>query len=52
MPVGARLDRKVIDEALWLPVAQVKQVSFTSTRLGNHQSTPASGPIVSQMWVR
>lgn len=48
----ARIDRRVIDEALWLPVANVKQVAFTSARLGNYQTTPASGPIVSQMWVR
>ncbi|WP_329443767.1 ABC transporter substrate-binding protein [Streptomyces canus] len=48
----ARIDRRVIDEALWLPVVNFKQVSFTSTRLGNYQATPAFGPIVSQMWVR
>ncbi|WP_449349478.1 ABC transporter substrate-binding protein [Streptomyces shaanxiensis] len=48
----AEIDRKVIDEALWLPVANVKQVVFTSTRLGNYQTSPAYGPLVSQMWVR
>lgn len=42
----------MIDEALWLPVVNFKQVAFTSTRLGNYQATPAFGPIVSQMWVR
>ncbi|MFC8429973.1 ABC transporter substrate-binding protein [Streptomyces sp. NPDC057253] len=48
----ARIDRKVIDEALWLPVVNFKQVAFASARLGNYQSTSASGPLVSQMWVR
>lgn len=48
----AGIDRKVIDEALWLPVVNFRQVAFTSARLGNYQSTSASGPLVSQMWVR
>ena len=48
----AQVDRKVIDEAVWIPVANVKQVSFTSTRLGNYQTTLGFGPLVSQMWVR
>lgn len=47
-----RVDRKVIDEAVWLPVASVSQVAFTSTRLGNYQAAPGFGPLVSQMWVR
>jgi peptide/nickel transport system substrate-binding protein len=47
-----RVDRTVIDEAVWLPVANVRQVAFTSTRLGNYQTAPGFGPLVSQMWVR
>jgi peptide/nickel transport system substrate-binding protein len=47
-----RVDRKVTDEAVWLPVANVKQVAFTSARLGNYQTALGFGPLVSQMWVR
>ena len=48
----ALVDRMVVDEAVQLPVANVKQVAFTSARLGNYQTTPGFGPLVSQMWVR
>ncbi|MFI6407180.1 ABC transporter substrate-binding protein [Streptomyces sp. NPDC050548] len=48
----ARVDRTVVDEAVQLPVANVRQVAFTSARLGNYQTTPGFGPLVSQMWVR
>ncbi|MFF4258019.1 BTAD domain-containing putative transcriptional regulator [Streptomyces sp. NPDC001663] len=47
-----QVDRKVIDEAVWIPVANVKQVAFISTRLGNYQTALGFGPLVSQMWVR
>ncbi|ANS64450.1 extracellular solute-binding protein [Streptomyces lincolnensis] len=47
-----QVDRMTVDEAVWIPVANVKQVSFTSTRLGNYQTTLGFGPLVSQMWVR
>ena len=47
-----QVDRMTIDEAVWIPVANIKQVSFTSTRLGNYQTTLGFGPLVSQMWVR
>ncbi|MCI3277215.1 ABC transporter substrate-binding protein [Streptomyces cylindrosporus] len=46
------VDRKVLDEAVRIPVANVKQVSFISTRLGNYQTSPGLGPLISQMWVR
>ncbi|MFG2371463.1 hypothetical protein ACGFY9_08295 [Streptomyces sp. NPDC048504] len=47
-----QVDRKVTDEAVQLPVANVRQVAFTSARLGNYQTTPGFGPLVSRMWVQ
>ena len=47
----ALVDRTVVDEAVQLPIANVRQVVFTSARLGNYQTTPGFGPLVSQMWV-
>ncbi|MEU6142140.1 BTAD domain-containing putative transcriptional regulator [Streptomyces sp. NPDC047081] len=47
-----QVDRMVIDEAVWIPVANLRQVSFTSTRLGNYQTALGFGPLISQMWVR
>ncbi|MGI5453840.1 ABC transporter substrate-binding protein [Streptomyces sp. CA-249302] len=47
-----QVDRKVVDEAVRIPVANGRQVSFTATRLGNYQTAPGFGPLISQMWVR
>ncbi len=56
-PVGteqlaARLDRALVDKAVWVPYATPRDVDVVSRRLGNFQVNPAYGELLDQMWVR
>ena len=48
----AQIDRKVTDDAPWIPGYVGKTFVLTSTRVGNYQSNLLSGPLWDQMWVR
>jgi YVTN family beta-propeller protein len=48
----ARLDRKVVDQAPWLPTVNLNMVDFVSQRVGNYQFHPQWGMLLDQLWVR
>jgi YVTN family beta-propeller protein len=50
--VWARLDRQVVDRAVWAPLFNVLGADFVARRVGNYQYNPALGPLLDQLWVR
>ena len=52
MPLWAEVDRKLTDEAAWIPYLTPRQLVFTSTRVGNVQYHPSWGLLLDQLWVR
>lgn len=48
----AQVDRKVTDQAPWVPVFNQASTMFVSPRVGNYQDSPEYGPLLDQMWVR
>jgi peptide/nickel transport system substrate-binding protein len=48
----ARLEREVVDNAIVVPVINPTSIDFVSKRLGNYQSHPLFGMLISQVWVR
>jgi YVTN family beta-propeller protein len=48
----ARLERKLIDQAIVVPVLTPKATDFVSKRVGNYQRHPVFGILISQVWVR
>ena len=48
----ARLERKLIDQAIVVPVITPKATDFVSKRVGNYQRHPVFGILISQVWVR
>jgi peptide/nickel transport system substrate-binding protein len=48
-----RVDRAIVDEAVWVPLVNPKQIDVVSKRVGNYQSSPnGAGIPVDQLWVR
>jgi peptide/nickel transport system substrate-binding protein len=50
--VWAGLDRRITNEAPWLPLFTPKLVDFVSKRVGNYQFNPLWYFLVDQAWVR
>jgi peptide/nickel transport system substrate-binding protein len=48
----ARIDRKIVDQAPWLPTVNLNTVDFISERVGNHQFHPQWGMLLDQLWVK
>ena len=48
----AQVDRIATDEAPWVPIFNVGDTQFVSSRVGNYQESPEYGPLLDQMWVR
>jgi peptide/nickel transport system substrate-binding protein len=48
----ARIDQMLTDDAPAVAMETPRSFVITSSRLGNYQSNPYDGPILSQMWVR
>jgi peptide/nickel transport system substrate-binding protein len=48
----ARIDRELVDRAVWLPMINERGIDFTSTRVANYESHPYWGLFVDQLWVR
>jgi YVTN family beta-propeller protein len=48
----ARIDRRIVDDAPWLPLVTPKKVDFLSNRVGNYQYSPQWTMLIDQLWVR
>lgn len=48
----ARIDRRVVDRAPWLPTVNLHTIDFLSARAGNYQFHPQWGILLDQLWVR
>jgi peptide/nickel transport system substrate-binding protein len=47
----ARADRRLTDEAAWVPVLQPASVSIVSARVGGYHYVPTIGTLVHRLWV-
>jgi ABC-type transport system substrate-binding protein len=50
--VWATMDRRLVDEAAWIPTVHPLGVDFVSARVQNYQFQPYSGVIADQLWLR
>jgi YVTN family beta-propeller protein len=48
----ARVDRRVVDAAPWIPLLNAQGLELTSKRVGNYQRNPQFGVLIDQLWVR
>jgi peptide/nickel transport system substrate-binding protein len=48
----SRIDRELVDRALWLPMINERGIDFLSTRVANYESHPYWGLFADQLWVR
>jgi peptide/nickel transport system substrate-binding protein len=48
----ARIDRTLVDQAVWLPLVTPTNTTFVSARVGNYRYHPLWGPLIDQFWVR
>ena len=48
----AAVDRRITDQALWVPTVNVYAAELVSSRLRNYQYHPVWGFIASAAWVR
>ena len=48
-----RVDRKIVDQAAWVPLVNPKEFDVLAKRVGNYQYSPAGmGMLIDQLWVR
>jgi ABC-type transport system substrate-binding protein len=50
--IAARLDRRVVEAAPWVPLFTPRFTDFVSKRVGNYQAQPGNGVLLDQLWVR
>jgi peptide/nickel transport system substrate-binding protein len=48
----AQIDRRIVDQAPWLPTINLNTVDFLSERVGNYQFHPQWGLLLDQLWVK
>ncbi len=48
----SRIDRELVDKAVWVPLVDLSGVDFVSRRLRNYQFHPVWGFIADQVWLR
>jgi YVTN family beta-propeller protein len=48
----AAIDRRLTDDAAWVPTVSLRDVELTSRQLGNYQYNPVWGFLADQSWVR
>lgn len=48
----ARIDRRLVDRAAWLPLVTPANTDLVSQRVGNYRYHPLWGPLIDQLWVR
>ena len=47
-----RIERQLVDQAVWLPMVTPNTTDLVSRRVGNYQFHPLWGLLVDQLWVR
>ena len=47
-----RVDRRITDQALWVPIENLSTPELVSSRLRNYQFHPVWGFIADQAWLR
>ncbi len=47
-----KLDREIMDKALWVPLYNTHGADLVSKRVGNYRYNPRAGALLSQLWVR
>jgi peptide/nickel transport system substrate-binding protein len=50
--IWARIDRELVDRAVWLPMINERGIDFLSTRVANYESHPYWGLFADQLWVK
>ena len=48
----ATADRRLVDEAAWVPLVNEVTVHVTGSDVGNYVWSPVVGALLDQMWVR
>jgi peptide/nickel transport system substrate-binding protein len=48
----ARVDRRITDQAPWIPAIQPAALSVVSARVGGYHYIPSAGVLVDRLWVR
>lgn len=48
----SRIDRELVDQALWVPLYKARALTALSTRVGNHRYHPFWNVLIDQLWVR
>jgi peptide/nickel transport system substrate-binding protein len=48
----ATVDRRLVDEAAWVPFVNQRAVDFVSKRVRNYQYTPVGGFVAQEAWLR
>ena len=48
----AAADRRLVDEAAWVPLVNEVAVYLTGSRVGNYAWSPMVGALLDQMWIR
>lgn len=48
----SRIERQLVDHAVWLPMVTPRTTDLVSRRVGNYQFHPLWGLLVDQLWVR
>jgi len=46
------VDRRVVDEAPWIPLFNIRSTDLASRRLGNYTYNPQLGLLIDQAWIR
>ena len=52
LSLWGQIDRRIMDDAPVVPTANAVIDAFTSTRVGNVQTTPVMPMLIGQMWVK
>jgi ABC-type transport system substrate-binding protein len=52
LPLWAKIDHRIVDDAPIVPTANQVMNVFTSARVGNVQMTPSIVFLIDQMWVK
>jgi YVTN family beta-propeller protein len=48
----AQIDRRIVDQAPWLPTLNLNTIDFVSQRVGNYEFHPQWGMLLDQLWVK
>lgn len=48
----AKINRRLVDQAFWVPTVNVQEVEVVSRRVRNYQFSPVGGFLADQVWLR